>query len=71
MITSATSPLVTNHFSPRIRQPPSDGVALVAIADGSEPASASVTAYASWASPRSIGRSQRSICASVPTDQTL
>ena len=73
MITSATSPLVTNHFSPRIRQPPPSpsGAAVVSIADGSEPASASVTAYASCASPRSIGRSQRSICSSVPTDQTL
>jgi hypothetical protein len=48
MITSATSPLVTNHFSPLIRQPPpASGVADVSIADGSEPASASVTAYAS------------------------
>ena len=45
MITSATSPLVTNHFSPRIRHPPpSSGVADVSIADGSDPASASVTA---------------------------
>ena len=45
MITSATSPLVTNHFSPRMRQPPpSSGSAVVAIADGSEPARASVTA---------------------------
>ena len=38
--TSATSPLVTNHFSPRIRQPPpGSGSAVVAIPDGSEPAS--------------------------------
>ena len=44
-ITSATSPLVTNHFSPRIRQPPpSRGDAVVSIAEGSEPAFASVTA---------------------------
>jgi acyl-CoA dehydrogenase len=41
---AATSPEVTNHFSPSMRQPPSSGVAVVAIPDGSEPASASVTA---------------------------
>ena len=44
MITSATSPLVTNHFSPRMRQPEPVGVAVVAIPDGSEPACSSVTA---------------------------
>ena len=42
--TRATSPEVTNHFSPLIRHPPSVGVAVVAIPLGSEPASASVTA---------------------------
>ena len=44
MWTSATSPLVTNHFSPRIRQPASVRSAVVVMPDGSEPASASVTA---------------------------
>ncbi|MGH2851534.1 MAG: acyl-CoA dehydrogenase family protein [Solirubrobacteraceae bacterium] len=35
---------VTNHFSPSITQPPSLRRAVVVIPDGSEPASASVTA---------------------------
>ena len=42
--TRATSPEVTNHFSPLIRQPPSVATAVLAIPPGSEPASASVTA---------------------------
>ena len=46
IIAVATSPLVTNHFSPRMCQPapPASGAAVVVIPDGSEPASASVTA---------------------------
>jgi hypothetical protein len=44
MITFATSPLVTNHLSPRIRQPSPAGSAVVAIPEGSEPACSSVTA---------------------------
>ena len=44
MITSATSPLVTNHLSPRIRQPSPTGSAVVAIPEGSDPACSSVTA---------------------------
>jgi hypothetical protein len=43
--TRATSPEVTNHFSPLIRHPPAAVVtAVVAIPFGSEPACASVTA---------------------------
>lgn len=42
--TSATSPEVTNHFSPLIRKPPSVRTALVSIPEGSEPAFRSVTA---------------------------
>ena len=42
--TRATSPEVTNHFSPLMRQPASVATAVVAIPLGSEPASASVTA---------------------------
>ena len=44
MITLATSPEVTNHFSPSIAQPASVRVAVVAMVDGSEPESSSVTA---------------------------
>ena len=44
---------------------------VVAIPEGSEPAPSSVTAYASCSSPRSAGRSQRSICASEPEASTL
>jgi hypothetical protein len=40
----ATSPPVTNHFSPSITQPPSTLRAVVVIAIASEPASASVVA---------------------------
>ena len=42
--TLATSPVVTNHFSPEIRKPASVRSATVLIPEGSEPASASVTA---------------------------
>ena len=45
MMTAATSPEVTNHFSPLITKPPSSvRCAAVLMPDGSEPASASVTA---------------------------
>ena len=45
MITEATSPEVTNHFSPLSRKPPApSGSATALIREGSEPASASVTA---------------------------
>ena len=53
--TRATSPEVTNHFSPLIRHPSPVETAVLAIPPGSEPASASVTAYASPPSPRSAG----------------
>ena len=42
--TLATSPEVTNHFSPLMRQPASVATAVDAIPPGSDPASASVTA---------------------------
>ena len=44
MYTAHTSPEVTNHFSPSMRQPASVRCAVVAIPDGSEPACSSVTA---------------------------
>ena len=45
--------------------------ATVVMPDGSDPASASVTAYASCSSPRSAGRSQRSISSGLADFQTL
>ena len=62
---SATSPTVTNHLTPSIRQPSPSGVAVVAMPLGSEPASASVIATASRRSPRMPGSSQRSRCSGV------
>ena len=44
MKTAAMSPVVTNHFSPLITQPPSVLTAVVAMPDGSDPACSSVTA---------------------------
>ena len=45
MSTEATSPEVTNHFSPLSRKPPLPSLtATEAIREGSDPASASVTA---------------------------
>ena len=53
---SATSPTVTNHFSPLITYPPSpSGVAVVLAAEKSDPASASEIATASRRSPRAPG----------------
>src|SRR5215207_7384275 len=52
---SATSPTVTNHFSPSIRKPPPTRSAVVAISEGSEPAPSSVTAKQSRRSPRIAG----------------
>jgi hypothetical protein len=51
----ATSPLVTNHFSPSITQPAPSRRAVVRMPDGSEPANSSVTAYDRLASPRNDG----------------
>ena len=70
-MTAATSPKVTNHFSPLISQPPSTFVAVLVIMLGSEPAPASVTAYASCSSPRSAGCSQRSLSSWLAARQTL
>ncbi len=57
MCAAATSPLVTNHFSPSRSQPPApSGVAVVRMPEGSEPACSSVTAYEIHPSPRSAGR---------------
>ena len=62
---SATSPTVTNHLTPSIRQPSPSGVAVVAMPLGSEPACSSVIATASRRSPRMPGSSQRARCSSV------
>jgi hypothetical protein len=42
--TWATSPEVTNHFSPFMRKPPEVRSAVASIREGSEPAPTSVTA---------------------------
>ena len=52
---SATSPTVTNHFSPVSRKPSPSWRAVVSISDGSEPAFSSVTAKQSRRSPRMAG----------------
>ena len=57
---SATSPTVTNHFSPLSRKPSPSGSATVSISDGSEPAFSSVTAKQSRRSPRIAGIRKRS-----------
>ena len=52
---SATSPTVTNHFSPEIRYPSPSRAATVSMSDGSEPAFSSVTAKQSRRSPLMAG----------------
>ena len=63
---SATSPTVTNHFSPVIRYPPSPSAsATVSISEGSRPAFSSVTAKQSRRSPAIAGSRKRSRWAGV------
>jgi hypothetical protein len=63
---SATSPLVTCHFSPSRTHASPSRRAVVATIVTSEPAPSSVIAYASRRSPRHAGRRNRSFCSSVP-----
>ena len=65
----ATPAPVMNHLWPSITQPSPRRVAVVRIADGSEPAPGmgSVMTKADRASPSMMGCSQRSFCASVAT----
>ena len=55
MCAAATSPVVTNHFSPLIRQPPAILAAVARISDGSDPANSSVTAYEIRIRPPMLG----------------
>jgi hypothetical protein len=65
-ITSPKPPLVIHALVPFSTQPPSTRRACAVSDAASEPASASESAKPPSSSPRAIGFSQRSFCASVP-----
>ena len=64
--TSPKPPLVTHALAPFSTQPPSTLRAWADIPAASEPASGSESEKAPSISPRAMGGSQRSFCASVP-----
>ena len=65
------SPVVTNHFSPVMRQPSPSRTAFVWSTEGSEPAPSSVIAYACRRRPAISGRTYSSTCSGVAYLSTL